>query len=109
MGKGLLANALLATEGTAQRISCKYDFIAREETLHSVVGYADALRLATDKLVYKAGIGVLLLNHGRYAHLLCRKEYRCRGVTSEARHNIGAELLDEFASLRDALHDSKRE
>ena len=104
MGQRLRSGGPLLRETAAQGVARQHDLLLREETLHPVVGHADAMRPPGQDLVGHAGVGVLLLNHGRHPHPLGGPEHGSRGIAAETHRDVGAEIADRPAGFRDALH-----
>ena len=51
-----------------------------------------------------AGVGVLLLDEGRYVHLLRHHQRGSRGVSAYTHHDVGTEIAYDFFSLAAAFH-----
>ena len=98
----------LFRETAPQGIARHRDPARRKETLHPLIGDADALRTLGQNLVGQPGIGVLLLNHRRHAQPLRGPQHRGAGIAAESHDRIGPEFTNGLLGHRDALQHLER-
>ena len=98
----------LFRETAPQGIARHRDPAGRKETLHPLIGDADALRTLGQNLVGQPGIGVLLLNHRRHAQPLRGPQHRSAGIAAESHDRIGPEFTNGLLGHRDALQHLER-
>ena len=86
----------------ADGIAAEDDFLLREESLHSLVGHADAPGLLSEDLVGESGKSVLLLDQRRNSHPGGRPEQGSAGIAAHADGDVRLEFADNPARLAHA-------
>ena len=105
------AHSIVVRNGSLQEvlphgITRKLDLLFREETLHALVGHADAVGLLGQQLVGDTGVGVLLLQQRGNAHRTGLLECRTARITTHAHSYVRTEIADDTACLAAALHQT---
>ena len=90
------------------RIPCHDNLVFGEESLHALIGHADALHLVPEFLVGQSGKAVLLLYQGRNTEFRgCHQQGSAR-VASHSNGYLRLELFDQLAGLADTGQHPER-
>ena len=95
----LLACHIRLQESLSHGVSCLYNLVSGEETLHSVVCHTYLLCLGGKMLVGHTGIGILLLYEAGDTHCRCSVESGATGISAHSHCSHGTEITDNFSHL----------